>query len=376
MANVDVAIIGGGLMGWSTAYRLTRAGVSVTVVDRADNGYATAAGAGIIAPGTSFRDLPAFYPFAIKAVAFYPAIHAELAEDGETETGYETCGALFVARDEEEAKEIPATLRIMTERRDAGMGNIGKLSLLDAREARELLPPLAEVPAAIHLAAAARVNGRSLRDALRSAAVKRGATAIAGDAVPTVFGNRATGVQVGEERIPAGAVVIAGGSWSHELGALLGISIPTEPQRGQIIHLDVPGGDTGGWPIVQGHFEHYLLAFRPNRVVMGATREAGSGFDYRLTAGGVSQVLNLGLALAPGLATATVAEIRIGMRPMSPDGLPLLGKSPKWENVYLCTGHGPSGLQLGPYSGAVVAGEITGQRLDLDLTPFDPGRFS
>jgi D-amino-acid dehydrogenase len=375
MSSIDVAVIGGGLMGWSTAYRLTRAGLSVAVADRADNGYATGAGAGIIAPGTSFRDLPHFYPLAIKAVAFYPVIHAELAEDGETETGFDTCGALFVARDEEEAKEIPETIRIMTERRDGGMGNIGKLSLLDAEEARELFPPLAAVPAAIHLADAARVNGRLLRDALRNAAIKRGATAVTGNAVPTVFGNRATGIQVGEEKISAGTVVIAGGAWSHELGSLLGISIPTEPQRGQIIHLDLPDADTSRWPIVQGHFDHYLLAFRPNRVVVGATREIGSGFDYRLTAGGIQQVLNQGLALAPGLANGTIAEIRIGMRPMSPDGLPLLGRSPKWENVYLCTGHGPSGLQLGPFSGAAVAGLIAGNPLDADLSPFDPGRF-
>jgi D-amino-acid dehydrogenase len=264
----------------------------------------------------------------------------------------------------------------MTERRDNGMGNIGKLTVLDAAGARELFPPLMEVPAAIHLADAARVNGRLLRDALKNGAIKHGAVALTGDARPIVEGSRATGVQVGNDAIAAGAVVIAGGAWSHELGATLGVSIPTEPQRGQIIHLDLPGVDTSRWPIVQGHFDYYLLAFRPNRVVVGGTRETGSGFDYRMTAWGVHTVLNHALTLAPGLRDATVAEIRIGMRPMSPDGLPLLGKSPAWENIYLCTGHGPSGLQLGPYSGAVVAGEITGQRLDLDLKPFDPGRFS
>ena len=83
----DVIVIGGGLVGWSTAYRLARAGLGVTVVDRADPGYATAAGAGIIAPGTSFRPLPAFYPFGSAAVAYYTTLLAELAEDGENVLG-------------------------------------------------------------------------------------------------------------------------------------------------------------------------------------------------------------------------------------------------------------------------------------------------
>src|SRR4029450_3947999 len=95
-AAQDVIVIGGGLVGWSTAYRLARAGLGVAVVDRADPGYATAAGAGIIAPRTSFRPLPAFYPFGSAAVAYYPNLLAELAEDGETDTGYDVVGCLFI----------------------------------------------------------------------------------------------------------------------------------------------------------------------------------------------------------------------------------------------------------------------------------------
>src|SRR5262245_60954730 len=230
----DVIVIGGGLVGWSAAYRLVRAGLGVAVVDRADPGQATAAGAGIISPGTTFRPLPAFYPLSKAAVAYYPTMLAELAEDGETETGYEEVGCLFLARDEAETALLPETLKIMTERRDDGVANIGDLAIVDGKAARSLCPPLADFPSAIHLSGAARVDGRLLRDSLRRAAEGRGAVAITGTAEPAIAGDRAVGVLLDGHLVPAEQIVIAGGAWSNDLGDLLGLTLTIEPQRGQI----------------------------------------------------------------------------------------------------------------------------------------------
>lgn len=374
-SSPDVVIIGGGLVGWSAAYRLVRDGVRVTVVDRADPGFATHASAGIIAPGTSFRPIPAFYPFASAGVAYYPTLIAELAEDGETDTGYEVVGGLFIARTDDEAAKLPESLQIITERRDAGMGNIGDLSIIDSATAQSLFPPLAPIAAAIYLTDAARVNGGPLRDALRRAAEKRGATAITGTGTPVLDRDRVNRVQIDDLILPTDAVVIAGGAWSTNLGDHLGIRLPVGPQRGQIIHLDLPETDTGSWPIVQGYFDHNLLTYRPNRVVIGATRESDSGYEVRATAGGVHRVLSQALSVAPGLATATIADIRIGLRPLSPDGLPIIGRAPGLSNVYLCTGHGPTGLQVGPISGAAVASMIRGIAPEIDLSAFTPDRF-
>jgi D-amino-acid dehydrogenase len=101
-----------------------------------------------------------------------------------------------------------------------------------------------------------------------------------------------------------------------------------------------------------------------------------------MTAGGVREALDEALRVAPGLADATLQEVRIGLRPASPDGLPLLGRIPGSARLYVATGHGASGLQLGPYSGALVADLALGQSsatdlgVGLDLTPFAPGRFA
>jgi D-amino-acid dehydrogenase len=375
----DVIVIGGGLVGASVAYALARAGARATLVDRDDAGQATAAGAGIIAPGSSPRATREFLILAHPASAYYPQLLAQLAEDGATEPGYEVVGMLHVATSAEEASRLPAFADLLRERRASGFGHIGEVAQISGDEARELFPALSpEIVSAIHTSAAARVDGRLLRDALRQAAERQGARIISGEARLVRESNRAASVTVGGERLVAGAVVLAGGAWSAALGEALGMILPVSPQRGQILHLELPAADTSRWPIIQGFHSHYLLTFPRHRVVVGATRESEAGFDPRVTVAGLHEVVGEALRVAPGLADATLRETRVGLRPASPDGLPILGRAPEIENVYLATGHGPSGLQLGPYSGTVVADLALGRPAPtaLDLTPFAPERFA
>jgi D-amino-acid dehydrogenase len=117
-----------------------------------------------------------------------------------------------------------------------------------------------------------------------------------------------------------------------------------------------------------------MVPWPGGRVAVGATREDGTGFDPRATAAGVREVLDQALAVAPGLAEATIREIRVGLRPRTPDLLPLLGALPGYRNVWLATGHGPTGLTLGPFSGKLIASLARGEALDLDLGAFRPDR--
>ena len=118
--------------------------------------------------------------------------------------------------------------------------------------------------------------------------------------------------------------------------------------------------------------DYYLLAFDDSRVVVGATRETGSGRDYRVTAGGQLEVLNAGLAAAPGLASATMIETRVGFRPMSPDGKPQLGLVPGWDGLLIGNGMGPSGLTIGPYAGKLLAQLALGEAPSVDLSAYEP----
>lgn len=155
----------------------------------------------------------------------------------------------------------------------------------------------------------------------------------------------------------------------------LGVRLPVAPQRGQILHLRVPDARTADWPVVHAFQDQYIVAWGGGRVVAGATRETGSGFEPRITAGGVQSVLAEALRVAPGLAGAELIEMRVGLRPMSADGLPILGPVPV-AGVQLITGHGPSGLTYGPYCARLVTDLLVGRALELDLSPFAIDRFA
>ena len=376
-AGYDAVVIGGGLVGVSTAYHLVRGGARTLLVDAADRGRATDAGAGILSPETNTRDPDAWVQFALRAVAYYPTLLECLAADQAGETGYARCGLLVVAAAEDEWDAFAAARTTIFDRREQRRTPSDEdLSEVSPVEARRMFPPLAAVRGAIYYRHAARVDGRLLSRAVRAAAERRGLTAMQGRVDRLIVdGGRLTGVVVDGTAVATPQAAIAGGAWSQRFGDQLAVRIPVDPQRGQIVHLRKPHLPTAGWPIVSAFHGHYIVPWPDGRVVIGATRETGSGFDPRITAAGVREVLGEALRVAPGLADWEIHEMRVGLRPLSADGLPVLGPVPGVEGVYLATGHGPTGLQLGPYSGKVTADFVLGRRPDIDLTAFRVSRF-
>jgi D-amino-acid dehydrogenase len=304
----DVVIIGGGIVGSSVAYHAARAGLSVSLVDRGDEGHATAAGAGIIAPGAGHREPDAHNSLVAHAGAYYPRLLARLAEDGEAETGYSRVGSVLIATNESEAAALDEARRFAAERLASGVQGVEQVSVLDGKTAQSLFPALADVPAALHISGTARIDGRLMRDALQRAAQRHGASIECGEATVSRNADGAVQVSFDGKTLPAGSVVIATGAWTAALGETLGVPLPVFPQRGQIAHLALPDQDTSEWPVVLTFQGHYLLTFPRDRVVVGATREDESGFDYRQTAGGVRQVLDQALRVAPGLHGATACR--------------------------------------------------------------------
>ena len=367
-------VVGGGIVGASAAYHLAAAGRDVVLVDRADVGQATAAGAGIVAPGLS-TTLPATWlPLAFAAAADYPRLLSELAEVGQDDLGYETVGLLQVALGDGERARLPSILGLFEERRRNGVANIGELGLLAAPDARRLFPPLAPDCEAIHASGAARVDGRRLRDGLVAACERLGGRRLPGHAEIRVGSAGVEWVDVSGARIDADEVVLACGAWTDALRRAIGVELGLEPQRGQILHLDVPDAATTRWPIVYGFASYYMLPFAPRRVVVGATREDGVGFDHCVTATGQHELLSRALAFAPGLATAAVMETRVGFRPATRDGLPLIGPVPGCEGLFLASGLGSFGLTAGPFAGALVAACALGAEPAIDLAPYRPDR--
>jgi D-amino-acid dehydrogenase len=375
--SFDAIVVGGGLLGSATAYHLVRAGARTLLVDRADPGRATDAGAGILSPETNSRDAEAWFQLAVEAVEYYPTLIEQLRAEQGSDTGYARCGQLVVAVSDDEIQPFERARRLIFERRQRrGRPGPADLHEVTAAEARDLFPPLAPVHGAIYSRGAARVDGRLLNQALRNAAVTQGLVVRTGSVDRLVLeGGAARGVVVGGEHVATGVVGIAGGAWSEAFAKQLDARIPVAPQRGQIIHLGLRGADTGRWPIVSAFHDHYLVTWPDSRVVAGATRETGSGFAPHTTAAGVREVLTEAVRVAPGLAAAEIREIRVGLRPLAADGLPVLGPVPAVRGVFLVTGHGPSGLTLGPFCAKVVARQMLGEPAGIDLEPYSIARF-
>lgn len=373
----DAIVIGGGVVGASLAYHLMAQGAKTLMLDRHDKGRATDAGAGILAPETTSDDTDTWFNFAVPAVAYYPSLLEQLEAAGAGETGYSRCGQLIVAVSEDEIEPFEKTKQVVFGRQKRrGVPGPADLHTVSSEEARRLFPALAPVYGAIYYRLGARVDGRLLAGALRRAAEQRGLI-IKPVTVEqlNLEGSKVSGVIANGETIKAGRVAIAGGAWSQAFGVQLGLQISVEPQRGQIIHLKLPKLDTTGWPIITAFRGHYMLTWPDHRVVAGATRETGAGFEPQTTVTGVREVLTEALRVAPGLAQAEIHEIRVGLRPRTVDGLPILGRVPGFENIYLATGHGPTGLQLGPYTGKIMADLMLDREVEVDITPFDVRRF-
>lgn len=377
--NYDAIVVGGGVVGAATAYHLAKAGTKTLLVDRNDPSRATNAGAGILAPALTGNESETWFKFAINAVAYYPELVAALAETGAPETSYAVCGMLLVAVGEEElAPFAQARERILARRQRRGTPSQDDLYDISPGEAQERFPALADIQQGMWYSGGARVDGRHLATALHHAATYHGLVSKGGVVEQLqITGDRVTGVTLTDgETIGAEKIVIAGGAWSGEFSKQLGLTIPVEPQRGQIIHWDMTPEETGDWPIVNAFHGHYIVCWPGGRVVTGATRETGSGFAANTTATGIREVIDEGLRVAPGLARAQLKEVRVGLRPFSPvDGLPLLGGVPGITGVVLATGHGPTGLQLGPYSGQLAADLVLGRPVHEDITPFRVDRF-
>lgn len=365
-SSPDVLVVGGGLLGWATAYQLARRGRQVLVVDDRRPGRATDAGAGILAPAAGLWPQPGLYEFAMAAMTYYPQLIGQLAEDGQADTGYSPSRILVVAGSDEERGPYRELRNRVLER------NPDLVSEVSASEARAAFPPLAEVHGAMLSEAAARVDGRRLTAALAAASTAGGVQTLESSVKSIAPGARSVEVGLADGRsLQPALVVLAAGAWTPALAEPLGLQLAVEPQRGQIVHLSV-ADDTSEWAIVEGFRGHYILPWPDRRVVCGATRESGSGYAPNLTAAGQAEVLSEALRLGPGLGDAAVVEWRVGLRPLSRNGRPTVGPLDGFGRVHAATGHGPNGLLLGPYSAYLLAQAITTGRPVPELAPVLP----
>lgn len=361
----DVVIVGGGIIGCATAYQLAREGASVTVLERGDvSGEASGAAAGMLAALSDEGERPKLFgQLCDESLALYEPLLPVLAETG-IDVRHHRIGVVNLALDEDEAQ----ALRERYEREQKQQ----PLQWLEAQDVRSV-EPQANPKALAGLLVPDRqyVDPQRTTQALAEAARRQGARVIEHEAVTGFVRSRNSiaAVTTAKARYEADTVVLAGGPWTMALANRLGAHIPTRPVRGQMLSLDGPQPPLR--TMIWGRA--YLIPREDGQTYVGATVEE-VGYRKHTTAAGLASLRAGAAALVPPLAKAKQRRAWAGLRPGSPDGMPIMGRLPGWSNVWVSTGHLRNGILLAPVSGLLLARAILGESVP-ELAALSPSRF-
>lgn len=366
MKKFDVAIAGGGLIGASIALELARAGLNVGVFDRQEPGLeASWAGAGILSPAPENSATIPLVPLGKASMALYPEFVRMVEEISGQSAGYRPKGtlqALFTGDAREELSTVIALHH--------GLGL--KAEPLRAADARALEPSLSEyLEAAVLRPEEASVDNRALTGAVLEAARRSGVQFFPARGAESIWreGGRCAGLHLRNEKIEAQWTVIAAGCFSASIEGAADYA-PVRPAKGQMVALRA---DKVKIERVLWSEKIYLVPRNDGRILAGATVEY-AGFDKALTAGGIEKILAAAIELVPGLAAARVEETWAGLRPDSPDHLPILGPT-DLDGLLIATGHFRSGILLTPITARLMCEWVTKQSVCVDWERFSPMRF-
>jgi glycine oxidase len=364
----DVVVVGGGVIGCAIAYALVAEGATVDVIERSHVGAeSSSAAAGILAPRVHATE-PEVFELAMASHRRFPSLVDAVRSDTSLDPEYVRSGVLDLAYEETREAELKPKIDWL---RRAGHS----VRWLDAPEALQLEPALhPNIRGGFYDEDAYHINPIRFTQALGQAAARRGARFHLGTDVLGLRrdGARATHVQTTGGDQVAGHVVLATGAWAGVYAEWVRAPIPVFPAKGQI--LTVYAAPPPLRSVVFG-LDAYLLPRVDGTVVCGATVER-VGFDKSLTVDGMAWLLEMVKALCPTLERAPIDRVWTGLRPGSPDDMPIVGLAPGWENVILATGHFRNGIMLAPVTADLVAGLIMREESSPLLGPLSPSRFA
>lgn len=363
----DVVVVGGGVIGLSIAYFLSRQGATVTILDQGQPGQeASWAGAGMLPPGNLSGARGPSAQLRAFSCERWKGFSRELLELTGLDNGFLESGGIELGLVGDES-------RLRQEERGWQLEGVAVESLA-AADLRRLEPAISpEIRTAYRLPGFCQVRNPRHLKALMAACQLRNVRIISGAPV-TQFettssqpdGQGILAARTPTTRYAGGKFVIAGGAWTGGMTRQLGIEVPVRPVRGQIVLLTA-------YPLpfrhVLNHGARYLVPRADGKILIGATEE-DVGFDKRNTVAGVAGLLEFAQTLVPALAQAKVEQTWSGLRPGSPTGDPFLSQLPRFSNGYVAAGHFRAGLQLSPATGELMAELILTGKTSLSLEHF------
>ena len=370
LQTTDVAVVGGGVIGCAVAYYLSKRAVKATVFEQGQFGSgASGATAGVVGPLWHLdRWPPGLMDLGLMSLDMFPGLAAELREAG-VDPEFRQTGILRLALTGEHVanlKEGPAW------QNELGM-SVRWLQREDVLEREPEVTP--EVKGAVFSPREGCIVGQRFVDALVHAAGRHGAAFLEGVGVTALEskGGRVTGVRTAAGSYSAGHTVLAAGPWTGIAGRWVPEPIPVRPVKGQRVLLRRPGF-LPKCPVFSLQTSRYVIPQADGNILVAATREEGK-FDERTTAAGIGEMLDAAVASFPVLEDAAFVAARAGVRPGSPDGIPIMGPVPGWDGLSVASGHDHVGVMLAPRSGELMADYVaTGDASPLE--PFSLARFS
>ncbi len=347
-------VCGAGVIGASVAYHLSLRGIAAVVVERETVAHgASGTAAGLLSPVAAGEATTPLGKLLVRSAER----HRELAEElsGAERYAFAEMGSEVVAMSAEEA-------RLLAELRGTAPEAVTEGGWVDR-----------EVRGVVRVEGAAQLDPGAFTRTLLDAACERGARLITGDVqgIRTEHGV-VSGVQVSARMIETSRVIVATGPWSAEAEGWLRTPIPVWPLKGQILKYRMPDAPAGAFSGLNGNY----AAKKPGGIVYAGTTEEEAGFDLAPTPEARDAIVSWLSKVSSRFAEVEPFEQTACLRPLSDDGLPLIGKAPTFEGAYVATGHGRKGIMLSAATGEAIAELIvTGKCTTVDPGPFAPGRF-
>jgi len=361
----DVIVVGGGVIGLSIAHAVATEGKSVLVLDPGEVTEASSwAAAGMLAPQSEAEKPDPLFDLCAASLRLYREWAGLLQEQSGIDPEYEDSGLICLASSEDALEKLKCR---MVWQRAAGFES----ALLTPEEIFQMEPNLTlPVVGGVHMPGEHHITPRRLLEALRGACYSKIVEIKKGQRVREILrqGDRVNGVRADSGSIMAGCVVIASGVRSAEIPGLVP-ALRIVPRKGQILSLSTPA------PIFRNliRWEHaYAVQRREGELVVGATNEDAC-FDRSLTPAGIGGLLNWVQQVSRSTANLAIKEMWTGLRPATPDGLPVLGEA--GPGLIYATGHYRNGILLAPVTASIVAAIIEKRAPPLPLGPYSPERF-
>ena len=377
MKNKKILIIGGGVIGLGIGWQLAKAGASVTIYEQAEAGRAASwAAAGMLAPlAEAHTEEPELLKLGCQSLALYPQWVRELEADAEMPIGYRVEGTLIIGLEPDDTHQLR---HLYASQQDLGLN----VEWLTGRAARDIEPALSpRVTAAIHCETDHQVDNRLMVKALQRAYQRYGGALHENNAVESIQieNGIAIGIKTQDgEKYNADVIMLSAGCESAQIHGLPdAIRPPVRPVKGQMLALQMEAGISVKNVIrtVRARYPMsvYLVPRTDGRLIVGATSEE-MGFDTRLTAGGVFELLRGAWEAMPGIYELPLLETWTGLRPGSRDNAPILGETPI-ENLIYATGHYRNGILLTPITAYEVSKLVLTGETSETIAPFQLDRF-